>query len=134
MYVLNLDSNTYTRFSTVAGLFAGQPDQIVRLTANTTCTITADNLEEEGLLYFTEDGDKAAGVQARNQYGQYFTILESTIYEDETTGLSFSPDQKHLYIAYQDNGLLFDVTRMDGLPFSATTLNIKYHNAPTEDF
>lgn len=127
MYILDLDSNTYTRHSTREGLFAGQPDQIVRLTGNT-------SIQDEGLLYFTEDGT-VAGVHARNQNGDFFTILESREYADETTGLSFSPDAKHLYIAYQDNGLLFDVTRIDGLPFSAKTLNVKYHNTPaTADF
>lgn len=122
MYILDLDSNNYTRYSTHEGLFAGQPDQIVRLTGNTT------SVNDEGLLYFTEDGGSVAGVHARNRYGQYYTILESREYDDdETTGLSFSPNHLHLYIAYQDNGILFDVTRIDGLPFSANTLNVKYH-------
>lgn len=68
-----------------------------------------------------------AQVHARNNLGQYYTILESHVYEDETTGLAFSPDSKHLYVAYQETGLLFDITRVDGLPFNARTLNVKYH-------
>lgn len=119
MYILNLDDDTYTVQSTRHGLFAGQPDQIVRLTDN-----------DDSLFYFTEDGGTDAGVHARNRLGQFFTILESSQYSDETTGLSFSPNGKHLYIAYQDDGLLFDVTRIDGLPFSGNTLNVKYHNTP----
>jgi hypothetical protein len=117
MYILKLDEGTYTRHSTRSGLFSGEPDQIVRLTES-----------EEDLLYFTEDGGKYAGIHARNRRGQYLTILESYKYDDETTGLSFSPDNMHMYIAYQDNGLLFDITRMDGLPFTAKVLNVKYHN------
>jgi len=68
-------------------------------------------------------------VHARNSLGQYYTILESNVYKDETTGLAFSPDAKHLYFAYQETGLLFDITRIDGLPFNARTLNVKYHRA-----
>ena len=48
MYILDLDSNKYTRYSTREGLFAGQPDQIVRLTGNS-------SIQDEGLLYFTEE-------------------------------------------------------------------------------
>lgn len=66
-------------------------------------------------------------MHARNRHGQYFTILESDVYEDETTGLAFSPDAKHLYFAYQETGILYDITRVDGLPFNARTLNVKYH-------
>ena len=35
----------------------------------------------------------------------------------ETTGIAFSPDGKHMYFAYQGDGILFDVTRTDGLTF-----------------
>jgi hypothetical protein len=117
MITLNLDDGTYTRVSTISGLFSGDPDQIVRLTDT-----------DESLLYFTEDGGDIAGVHARNRLGQFYTILESPFYADETTGLSFSPDAKHMYIAYQENGILFDVTRKDGLPFTANTLNVKFHS------
>lgn len=122
MYILNLDLGTYESRSTEDGLFNGQPDQIVRLFDDNIVDV------DDTLVYFTEDGGRLAGVHARNVEGQFFTILESRRYRDETTGLSFSPDAKHLYVAYQDNGLLFDVTRSDGLPFYAKTLNVKYHN------
>jgi hypothetical protein len=118
LFILNLDDGTYRQYTTKHGVFDGQPDQLRTLVGG-----------ESDLLYFTEDGGKLAGVHARNSKGQFFTILESSQYEDETTGLSFSPDAKHLYIAYQDNGLLFDITRADGLPFNAKTLNVKYHNS-----
>jgi hypothetical protein len=124
MFVLNLDDFTYTNQTTRNGLFDGQPDQLKTLFGES-------NNSTQDILYFTEDGGKYAGIHARNNLGQYFTILESHEYSDETTGLSFSPDAKHLYIAYQDNGLLFDITRVDGLPFNAKTLNVKYHSVAT---
>lgn len=64
----------------------------------------------------------------RDHYGRFFTILESPVWADETSGLSFSPDGKHLYVAYQENGILYDVTREDGLAFNAKFLDVKYHN------
>jgi hypothetical protein len=118
MYILNLDDGTYIRESTEGGLFVGQPDQIVR----TTDTV-------DSLLYFTEDGGQYAGVNARDRYGKYYTIFEGTDrYSDETTGLSFSPDLLHMYIAYQDEGTLFDIYREDGLRFDGNILNVKYHS------
>ena len=66
---------------------------------------------------------------SRDEFGRFFTILESPYLLDETTGLSFSPDGKHLYVAYQENGLLYDVTREDGLAFDAKSLDVKYHNS-----
>jgi hypothetical protein len=122
LFILDLDRMTYVSHSTNNGLFNGQPDQLVRMFDENSA------IENDTLLYFTEDGGRLAGVHARNLDGKYFSILESTQYTDETTGLSFSPDAKHLYVAYQDNGMLFDVTRTDGLPFHAKTLNVKYHN------
>jgi len=68
-------------------------------------------------------------VCSRDEFGRFFTILESPYLEDETTGLSFSPDGKHMYIAYQENGILFDVTREDGRSFDAKSLDVKYHNS-----
>ena len=35
-----------------------------------------------------------AGVHGRDANGLYFTLLESPIYSDETSGLAFSPDGK----------------------------------------
>jgi hypothetical protein len=53
------------------------------------------------------------------------------VYMGECTGLSFSPDGMSLMIAYQDAGVLLQVTRKDGFPFHAKSLNIKYHKEPT---
>lgn len=57
------------------------------------------------------------------------TILESQIYKDETTGLAFSPDGRHLYFAFQELGILYDITREDGLPFNGRTMNTRYHTS-----
>ena len=116
MFILNLDDGTYVNQTTRHGLFWGQPDQVHAVAGPT-----------DTMLYFTEDGGKYAGIHGRDALGQYFTILESHVYMDETTGLAFSPNGLHMYIAYQDNHMLFDVTRQDGLPFDAKALNVKFH-------
>mmetsp|Transcript_11388 Transcript_11388/g.24170 ORF Transcript_11388/g.24170 Transcript_11388/m.24170 type:complete len:599 (+) Transcript_11388:154-1950(+) len=118
LFIFDLDQMNFSNVSTVSGLFDGGPDQMQHIIG-----------EEGGLLYFTEEGGKDAGVHARDQFGKFFTIFESPFLMDETTGLSFSPSGEHLYIAYQENGLLFEVTREDGLPFNAKSLDVKYHNS-----
>jgi secreted PhoX family phosphatase len=100
-------------------MFQGGPDQIKRILD-----------DDSGILYFTEDGGQRAGVHARDMNGNYYTILESATNDGiETTGLSFSPDHKSMYIAFQKLGLLFSVSRNDGLPFDGRSLNVKYHNS-----
>jgi hypothetical protein len=118
LFILDLDAGAYQHFPTAHGIFDGQPDQVSHIL----CSGEAD------ILYFTEEGGENAGIHGRNALGQFFTILEGPGYQDETTGLSFSPDGLHLYVAYQADGLLFDVTRVDGLPFQGKSLNVKYHN------
>lgn len=120
MFVLDLDGDTYYRQSTIAGLFDGSPDQIQRVLGDST-----------DLLYFTEEGGIDAGIHARDEYGQFYAVLESPIYIDETSGLAFSPDGRFMYLAYQNNGLLFAVWREDGLPFDEAHLDVKvHHHAP----
>jgi len=116
LFIFNLDDLTYTVHSTVSGVFDGMPDQMKRLVH-----------DEDELLYICEEGGSENGVHARNSRGWFFTILESAQINDETTGLAFSPDKKHLYVAYQEAGLVLDVWREDGLPFNGRTLNVKYH-------
>mmetsp|Transcript_34019 Transcript_34019/g.68522 ORF Transcript_34019/g.68522 Transcript_34019/m.68522 type:complete len:114 (-) Transcript_34019:1492-1833(-) len=74
-------------------------------------------------------GGRPAGIHARDRNGNYLTIVETIDFggSAETTGLAFSPDNMHMYFASQDDGVLFDITRTDGLPFGGDTLNIKYH-------
>ena len=118
LFELNLDTMQYTRHQTESGVFDGEPDQIKRIL----------NTAGEEFLYFTEDGGEFAGIHGRDKTGIFFTILESEVYDDETTGLAFSPDFRHMYVAYQETGLLFDVSRTDGHPFNAKSLDVKYHN------
>ena len=118
LFILDLDAGTYQKFSTEHGVFDGNPDQVSRILSN----------EHHDLVYFTEEGGENAGVHGRNALGEFFTILEGPGYVDEITGLTFSPDEKHLYVAIQKNGILFDVTRTDHLAFQGKTLNVKYHN------
>ena len=43
--------------------------------------------------------------------------------------IAFSPDYKHMYVAFQVDEVLFDVIRKDGRPFTARSLNLRYHNS-----
>lgn len=117
LFELDLDNNTYTSQTTVNGLFDGGPDQLQR--------ILVDGSED--YLFFTEEGGDDAGIHGRDGTGKFFTLLESPEYPDETSGLAFSPNGKHLYVAYQNTGILFDVSRLDGQPFHAQSMNVKYH-------
>ena len=116
LFTFDLDGDTYTATSTLSGLFNSQPDQIAYI------------LGSHDLLYFTEDGARNTGIHARNALGQYFTILESPTLNSETTGLSFSPDHKRMYVAYQQDGILYEIRREDGYPFNELSLNVKYHS------
>jgi len=125
LFQMDLRSNRYTKESTVRGLMDGRPDQIARILQRGNGEHHADDI-----LYFCEEGGVDAGVHGRDTNGNFFTILESPVYHDETSGLAFSPDGKHMYVSYQDNGILLDVSRIDGLPFHAKSLNVKYHANP----
>ena len=85
------------------------------------------------LLLFTkllraDVGDKA-GIHARNSTGEFYTIAqdEGGFHSGETTGLAFSPDHKHMYVAWQSRGYIYDITREDGRTFGGETLTIQYH-------
>lgn len=118
LFILRLDAGTFTSETTERGAFDSEPDQIGRIVGS-----------DSELLFFAEDGADGPGVFARDRAGRYFTILESRQNGDETTGIAFSLDRKHLYFAVQHVGVIYDVTREDGLPFDARTLDIKYHRA-----
>jgi uncharacterized protein len=115
LYSLNLLKMVYSSQSTVHGDFEAQPDAIQTI---------QDNI---ALLFFTEDESPVAGVHGRDSNNKYFTVLEAPGYvDDETTGLAFSPDHRHLYFTLQRAGVFFDVTRDDGLPFEADSLPVKH--------
>jgi hypothetical protein len=66
LFIIDLDSDTYVRLSTVFGLFDGQPDQMQRLVSGI-----------DDIVYFNEDQGVDAGIHGRNMEGQFFTILEA---------------------------------------------------------
>jgi hypothetical protein len=111
MFILNLDTLTYTKVSTRSRSFDGEPDQVVSIVNSRNST-----------LYFNEDVNARAGIHGRKNDGNYFTVLEGELFMKETTGLAFSPDKKHMYVAFQAFGYLFDITRTDLEAFDGPTL------------
>lgn len=110
-YHLDLDSGNYT-FESVG--YAGQPDQ----------STTVFNHDGSKTVYLTEEAHPVmgflgaqVGVWTLDEEGNYTCILWGDDYSSETTGIDFSPDGQHMYFAYQADGILFDVTRSDGLSF-----------------
>mmetsp|Transcript_25104 Transcript_25104/g.30909 ORF Transcript_25104/g.30909 Transcript_25104/m.30909 type:complete len:690 (+) Transcript_25104:87-2156(+) len=118
LYILDLDNLTYEKSSTVSGAFDGQPDQVKRI-------LDEDPAAE--MLYFCEEASSDNGIHARDSEGNFFTIIDSVNMNSETSGLAFSPDNRHMYISYQGDGIIFDITRENGYPFGAHRLDIKYH-------
>lgn len=123
LYTLDLDRKTYgIEFTTEGALldgtgFADSPDHVVT---------------RGDLVFMTEDGGVSPGLFARNiTSGEYYTILEawdkSIYHEDEACGLAFSPDRLRLYLAFQEAGKLFEITRDDGKPFYGRELLLKSH-------
>jgi len=117
LFILDIDASSYERSSTETGAFNSQPDQVARI------------LDNEGILYFCEDGSEDAGVHGRDSDGNFYTILADggNDFGGETTGLAFSPDNMHMYVSFQSPGHIFDITRIDGYPFNGQRLDIKYH-------
>lgn len=130
LFVLNLDNGTYTSSSTQygslgtgGGVFNDQPDQIVRNGGD--------------YLYLTEDGGSTPGVYSIHKpTGAKYAIFQgysTSLVNDETTGLAFSPDGTKMYAAFQDCGCLLEFSRDDGLSFDGETLDVKFHT-PTQVF
>lgn len=116
LFVLDLRAGTYVKVSTESGSFGNQPDQILRIR------------EDDPVLYFSEEGSGPdSGVHGWvERTEQWFSVLERAG-SSETVGVAFSPDGRHLYVAIQLEGLLFDVTRDDGFAFDDPTLGVVYH-------
>lgn len=115
LITLDLAAMTYTISSTRSGAFNLQPDQLGRV------------IGESDMLYFCEDGGSDCDIHGRDATGQYFTIIRGDGYSTENTGLSFSPDNMHMYFAMQGNSNVYDVWRDDGLPFNGEVAYTKYH-------
>jgi hypothetical protein len=129
LFELDLDAGTFTRTSTQSGAFNNQPDQLEILMNG---DVDSDGMIEDDdyICYFCEDGGSDCGVHASDASGKYFTILEGIGYNTETTGLAFSPDAKYMLVSFQFNpGVIWQIWREDGLPFTGRRLDIKYHNA-----
>jgi len=116
LFVLDLRASTYVKVSTESGSFGNQPDQILRIH------------DDDPVLYFSEEGSGPdSGVHGWVEgTGEWFSVLERAG-SSETVGVAFSPDGRHLYVAIQLEGLLFDVTRDDGFAFDDPTLGVVYH-------
>mmetsp|Transcript_9972 Transcript_9972/g.12827 ORF Transcript_9972/g.12827 Transcript_9972/m.12827 type:complete len:110 (+) Transcript_9972:2-331(+) len=106
---------TWTSSSTLSGAFDLQPDQLQRI------------IGDSDMLYFCEDGGANADIHARDETGQYFTIVRGDGYSTETTGLAFSPNNKFMYIAFWGNSNIYSIWRDDGLPFNGEVAYTKYH-------
>lgn len=116
---VDLAGNTYSITSTLSGQFNLQPDQLGRV------------LESSGgnrdVLYFCEDGGSDSDIHGRDATGNYFTVVEGTDFDTETTGLTFSADAMFMYVALQSLSAIFAFWRDDGLPFSGAVAGTKYH-------
>ena len=122
LFIIDLDTGTFSRSSTVSGAFDSQPDQVARVLDFTSGAT-------DGILYFCEDGGSQCGIHGRDAQGRFFTILQSasSTLSGETTGLAFSPGGMYMYVSFQSPGIIFEISRTDGLPFHGATLDIKYH-------
>eukprot|EP00547_Thalassionema_nitzschioides_P014031 CAMPEP_0194238918 /NCGR_PEP_ID=MMETSP0158-20130606/5536_1 /TAXON_ID=33649 /ORGANISM="Thalassionema nitzschioides, Strain L26-B" /LENGTH=561 /DNA_ID=CAMNT_0038973277 /DNA_START=51 /DNA_END=1733 /DNA_ORIENTATION=- len=110
LYILDLSSNTWTSTGTIqsddgSALFSA--DQVARITGSNS---------PDDLLYFAEDGAQgtqdihARGVDPTSDNGEYkfFTIIQGYT-TTETTGLTFSPDNKYMYFTHQENSEIWQI-------------------------
>lgn len=124
LFLLDLDSETYTVVDTTGGTFDGKTGDDV---------VYARNNDESPVLYLTEDGNNhSAGIHARDSSGNFFPIMEALYYgvDDQTSGFALSPDNRHMYVALQNKGVVFDIWRKDGYAFDEPYLDIEYHQNP----
>lgn len=117
LFILDLALGKFERFSTVGGAFNNQPDQLQYILNDV-----------NDILYFCEDGGSDCGVHGRDGEANFFSILDGTGYNTETTGLAFSPDGDYMLVSFQYPGVIWQFWREDGRPFTADVLDIKYHN------
>jgi hypothetical protein len=118
IFMLDLTDMTYTSERTGSnfhgqGSFNAQPDQIIK---------SVHDHDDRKYIYFTEEGNTAPGAHARDGEGTYYTLFRAIpggrFSGDETVGIAFSPDRKRFYCGYQEEGVLFEITREDGQMFN----------------
>ena len=133
LYVLNITSQSFTITSTESGAFDKKPDQVQRLLLSSSNggDRNDDNKDNNGILYFCEDGDNDCGLHGRDSTNQFFSLISDSTYKTETTGLAFSPDGMILLLSFQgeedDEGVIWKFWREDGYPFNGAFVDIKYH-------
>lgn len=124
LYIVDLTSDTWISTGTIQS-DTGEtfsPDQISRITRSNS---------PDDLLYFAEDGSGTADIHARgmDQNGEYrfFTIIQGYS-TTETSGLTFSPDNKYMYFAHQGASEIWQIWREDGCTFgNGVYLDVNYH-------
>jgi hypothetical protein len=120
LHILNLDNRVYRSLSTKDGVFGmGRIHEMEELFLDK---------HNETLLYTTDEPGTGVGIHALDRWGQVLSILKGhDEFQDESAGLAFSPNRLHMLVAFQQSGVLLDVTRMDGYPFHGRALDLKYH-------
>jgi hypothetical protein len=123
--ILDLTGNMWTSTATIQidGGAKFSPDQAVT-------RITGSNSPDD-ILYFAEDGSGNQDIHARgrdqNDEYKFFTIIQGYS-STETTGLTFSPDNKDIYFAHQENSEIWQIWREDGCTFgNVVYLDVNYH-------
>jgi hypothetical protein len=117
LHILNLDNMVYRSLSTKDGVFVMGRIHEFFLDKN-----------NETLMYMTDEPGTGVGIHAFDRWGQVLSILKGhDEFQDESAGLAFSPNGLHMLVAFQQSGVLLDVTRMDGYPFHGSALDLKYH-------
>lgn len=124
LYIVDLDSNTWTSGPTIQDSSGNEftPDQVARITGSNS---------PNDILYFAEDGSGNQDIHALglDEFGdkKYFTIIRGYS-STETTGLTFSPDNKYMYFAHQGNSEIWQIWREDGCSFGdGNYLDVNYH-------
>jgi len=144
LFTLDLDSEEYTSESTEMDNFEGDPFSVKHvlqhngrrrqrrslmqrlLHAGHPHGSIRDIPSDLPLLYFAEGNDDKAGIYARNEDGQYVTILEDQRERGDIAALAFSPNLKNMYFALKGSGEVFMVEREDGHGFDSAALEMSF--------
>ena len=125
LYIVDLAGTTWTSTATIqsSGGSEFSPDQVARITGSNS---------PDDILYFAEDGSgtqdiHARGIDASDGEYKFFTIIQGYV-DTETTGLTFSPDNKYMYFAHQSESEIWQIWREDGCSFgNGNYLDVNYH-------